>query len=64
MSRDLSGHLKLRHGYDYGEVIENEESEEMQLMKALQASLNQYWSNLINWITIDLNVKQKLLNSK
>ena len=42
MSRDLSGHLKLRHAYDYGEVIENEESEEMQLMKALQASLNQY----------------------
>ena len=40
VSRDLSGHLKLRHAYDYGEVIENEESEEMQLMKALQASLN------------------------
>lgn len=39
VSQDLSGHLKLRHQYEMGEVIENEESEEVMLMRAIQNSL-------------------------
>ena len=39
VSNDLSGHLKLRHAYDMGEVIENEQDEDAMLAAAIAASL-------------------------
>lgn len=39
VSRDLFGHLKLRHQFEMGEVIENEQNEEDMLMMALKNSL-------------------------
>lgn len=35
VSKDLNGHLQLRHKFEMGEVIENEDAEENQLMKAM-----------------------------
>ena len=39
VSNNLGGHLELRHAYDMGEVIENEQDEDVMLAMALAASL-------------------------
>ena len=39
VSRDLYGHLQLRHNFDMGEVIENDESEDAQLKQAILNSM-------------------------
>ena len=39
VSRDLSGHLELRHKYDMGEVIENDTDEQRQLERVLALSM-------------------------
>ena len=39
VSQNLAAHLQLRHAYDMGEVIENEQDEDQMLAMALFASM-------------------------